>query len=228
MSVLSNQIIPPPLVKEGRFNIITLLRFLDETVIGTFNKLMDESNQKDRKIECFPYKADRIEQLTGEIPDDGTAKRYVTYRIRSAEPALLTRGVRDVRYRHRATIQDPTEMNDLGTPIVTDIEGKWVDYTIRLDCFAPTWQESEQLALDVEALLEICTNYITSKGAVKFIYAGRTSDVYHMKTQYFYEPLMWKVRIEKIKVVKGESFQELWSIFDTGLMNIINDKGSQS
>lgn len=221
MSLLNSFIqIPPPSIKEGRFDIITLFRFLDEVVIGTYNKVMKENKIPNKQIICMPYKSDRIEQLTEGLPDDGSAKRIVTYRVRKAEPALLTRGTRDRAYRHRDSIQLPNNMNAIGTPITTDIYGKWVDYTLRIDCFAPSWEESEQLALDTENLLEICTKYITSKGAVKLIGLGRSSDVYHMKTQYFYTQLMWQVRLEKIKVEQGESLQELWTMFDNGLMNI--------
>jgi len=218
---LVSEIFPPPSIKEGRFNIITLLQFIDKAVVGTFNTIMVNSNQPDRQIDCYPFKSDHIEKITGDNEDDGTSKRILTYRIRKAEPAMLTRGTKDRKYRLRATEQVPNGMNALGTPMVQDIYGKWVDYTIRLDCFAPTWLESQALALEVEDLLETCTDYITSKGIVKFINNGRNSDIYHMKTQYFYESFTFMARIEKIKVEQGETFQELWTMFDDKLMGII-------
>ena len=210
-----------PSRKEGLFDIVTLLRFIDEAVIGTFNTIVTDAGQVDRKIDCYPYKSDQIEQLTGAIPDDGTARRILTYRVRKAGPATLSGGTKDLTWRHRETVQAPAAMNGLGTPIAGDILGKWIDYKLRFDCFAPTWQESQRLALEVEDLFDICTKYITSKGLVKLVYEGRSADIYHMKTAYHYENLSYMARIERLKVETGETFQELFSMFDSGLMGII-------
>ena len=116
----------------------------------------------------------------------------------------------------------PDAMNELGTPEATDIYGKWVDYTIRFDCFAPSWEESQILALEFEDLLDACTGYITSKGAVKFWQDGRNADIYHMKTAYFYEPLMYMARIEKQKEVTTETFQSFYQMLDDRLMGTLN------
>ena len=212
---------PRPSVKEGRLDIIQLLRFIDEGVVGTFNKYMEQEDKEDLKIDMRPFKSDFIEQL-GSAPAEGSKPiRVVTYRIRRAVPAALTGGTRDRKYRLREEVHEATDFNDLGTPEVNEIYGKWEDYTIRFDCFAPSWKEAQELFLDFQHLMDVCIPYITSKGITKFVYEGRTADVYYMKTDYFYEPCTFLARVEWLKVVKGETLRELFVEFDNALMNIV-------
>jgi hypothetical protein len=228
MSHLLNEVNPipsgivAPHKKEGQFNIIQALRFIDESVIGTYNKLCRDDGRPEKCMDCMPFKSDYIEKLTTENPDEGQPVRLVTYRIRRAEPGSMTGGTKDRKWRLRESVSDPSNINlSTGNPEVSDIYGKWVDYTVRFDCFAPTWLETQTLALDFEDLLDLATDYITSKGLVKFINMGRNADIYHQKTQYYYEAFHYMFRIEKLKVEEGPTFQRFYTYLDEALMQVV-------
>lgn len=211
----------PPSVKEGRLNIIQTLRFIDESVIGTYNRIMTENGKPDKKINCMPFHSSRIEQLTAQPPDDGSAVRIVAYRIYRGEAGALTGGVKDRQFRLRDSYRNNQDVNDLGVPLETEVLGRWVDYTVRFDVFAPTWLETETLSLDFEDLLDECTKYITAQGVIKFVNLGRSSDMFHLKTNYFNTTFTYLVRIEKAKVMSGETFARFHMYMGDSMMGTI-------
>lgn len=198
---------PPRSRKQGCFNIITLMEFIDKVIIGSYNKIMTADGMPDKVIDMRPFNSQELAKMTGESAESqGRVKRIITYRINSVRPALLTRGVKELRPRLRETFENATT-NELGAPMTTDVYGRFKDYRIRFDCFCQTWKQTQELLLDFDELMMYSTKFIEGMGANKFIQEDSSGDSYRYDTLYFYETMYFMARLEKLQLITGEAMR---------------------
>lgn len=212
---------PPRSRKLGRFDIITLTRFIDEVVVGTYNKIMKEDGRDDKVMDMRPFHSKELMRQTGDSAEkQGKFRRFITYRITENKIASLTRGTKDLVPRLRETYEN-SDVNAIGTPMTTEVYGRWKDYRIRFDCFCQTWKESQELLLDFEELMLMSRKYIEGQGAVKFIQEDGSSDSYKYATEYFYETIYFTARLEQLQIITGEALQRFEVSLDKELMQTV-------
>lgn len=212
---------PPRSRKQGRFNIITLMEFIDSVIIGTYNKMMIADGMPTKVIDMRPFNSQELAKMTGESAESqGRFKRIVTYRVNSSAPAMLTRGVREVRPRLRESFQN-VGVNALGAPLAADVYGRWKDYKIRFDCFSQTWKQTQELLIDFDELMMISTRFIEGQGATKFVQEESSGDAYKYNTLYFYETMYYSARLEQLQIITGEALRRFEVSVNNELMQTV-------
>ncbi len=212
---------PPRSRRQGRFNIITLMEFIDGVIVGSYNKMMLADNIPDKVIDMRPFNSQELAKTTGESAfSQDRLKRIVTYRISSFRPATLTRGTKELRPRLRESFENAA-VNDLGVPITADVYGRWKDYRIRFDCFCQTWKQTQQLLIDFDELLMISAKFIEGQGATKFYQEESSGDSYRYNTLYFYETMYYTARLEQLQIISGEALRRFEVTVNNELMQTV-------
>lgn len=212
---------PPRSRKLGRFSVITLLRFIDETIVGSYNKIMKEDGQEDKVIDMRPFHSQELQRMTTEsAQSQGRFKRIVTYSVSRNAIAQMTRNTRDLRPRLRESFTN-AGVNELGVPISADVYGRWKDYRLRFDCFSQTWKQTQELLLDFEELMLMSQKYIEGMGAVKFVQEDSSGDAYRYNTIYFYESTYYTARLEQLQIISGEALRRFEVHVNNELMQTV-------
>ena len=201
-----------PLKANGLLNIISLMDLIDAGVIGWWNNQQTDAS---KKINMFPFKSEYIADLTKNVEQRDT-NRIITYRKARKNYGSLTPEPFGSTKEVRARLREQTVINDNGETVGVKIFGRWYDFLMRFDCFAPTWSEAVQLEEDFDYLMDMFTGFIMRAGVNKMLYRGSYSDAFHYQTDYYYEPVTYYFRLERQYFTKDSLVRE----FNVNINNI--------
>lgn len=203
----------------GLLNLSTLLNLIDESVIGWWN-----ANQTDpkNKIIMMPFKSEHIQNFTNSAESRET-NRIITYRKIRKNYGTLDNdpfgSKKEVRPRLR---EEKIVRDNNGNTVGVKIYGRWYDVLVRFDCFAPSWTEAAQLEEDFDMIMDIFSGFIMQAGINKMEYRGTFSDTFHVKTDYFYEPIHYYFRLEKQYYVYNSLLEEIRLNVNDKINSILN------
>lgn len=209
--------VTPRLTAAGRLSLVQLLSLIDTGVIGWWNEQESQKADPAKKIIMFPFKAERIHDLSKEV-EGGETNRIITYRkIRKTYGSLAAdpfSGTKEGRPRLR---EEKLVTDRDGKTVGLKIFGRWYDVAIRFDCFAPTWSEAAELEEDFDYLMDMFTGFIMRSGINKLLYRGTFSDSFHYQTDFYYESVYYYFRLERHYFTQQTLVRE----FDVNIQNTI-------
>ena len=215
-------------------NVNDLLRFV-QVIIDMYNKTLKPDQVQARAITYAASYPDYMLDPTGtdKEPDGGDGRpirpsRIVTYSIPRRENGTLGTAPfstpKEVRPRGRETINVPGDTTDERGRVVT-VYNKWFDNLVRFDCFAETAEDSLDLCMEFERLMEIHAETFEHLGINRFIYQGRTSPNFSLRTElhgqactYYVRDVMSFTREEDpITQIDIETYVKHLSVLDEGV-----------
>lgn len=99
--------------------------------------------------------------------------------------------------------------NEFGELENIEVWGQWFDNMIKLECWAPTPKEAEDLAFTMEALLREYRGYILRLGVQKMIYFGRNEDFHMNIARWHCRSLNYYFRTENIEVKRDAAINSI-------------------